>query len=456
MTKMISQRKHFYDLGNRSCRIDVFEELSAQALAAVRQFARRVGAPHLVDEVLLPTLSEGDCQVIAAVRDRPWPPWGLGAREIVALCFSHAIDDACYAVSPVYVIASEATNTGMVSAVYKEALDQLAARPQAEVCYLAADDSTLADDVLRRAGFARSEDVFVTSQARYHTYRAPAEKALAGLGLHETSTPELLAHAIEPAALREQALFHQTILLGSMAEWTNLDPIRSELIRLVRGGHASKPGGVPGGTGRWEILPDPAIRFGVTVANLLGARREELLNYVLQSKERFVPATVVVDGGDHSQVNEKIRRAHTLDDLGPFDSVFREEVLQHLAPALKRLNLKSFPIGRLEMQITASGDGDYFRLHTDSDTKSTREISFVYYFHREPRRFSGGELRLYASREVAGQQIPSDHPQTLSPRQDMLLLFSSANDHEVLPVRVPTKDFADSRFTVNGWIHRKE
>jgi Rps23 Pro-64 3,4-dihydroxylase Tpa1-like proline 4-hydroxylase len=37
----------------------------------------------------------------------------------------------------------------------------------------------------------------------------------------------------------------------------------------------------------------------------------------------------------------------------------------------------------------------------------------------------------------------------------MLLLFPSTNDHEVLPVRVPTGAFADSRFTINGWIHRQ-
>ena len=65
--------------------------------------------------------------------------------------------------------------------------------------------------MLRHAGFERSEDVFVTSQARYNTYRAPVQKVLATLALDKTSTPELLAHAIDAAALRDQALFHLTI-----------------------------------------------------------------------------------------------------------------------------------------------------------------------------------------------------------------------------------------------------
>jgi len=125
------------------------------------------------------------------------------------------------------------------------------------VCYLAAEDSTLADHVLRHAGFERSEDVFVTWAARYNTYRAPVQKVLSTLSLDKTSTPELLAHAIDAAALREQALFHQTIHVGSMAEWISAEGLRSELIRLVRGGHAGKPGGVPGGTGRWEWCTTP-------------------------------------------------------------------------------------------------------------------------------------------------------------------------------------------------------
>jgi Rps23 Pro-64 3,4-dihydroxylase Tpa1-like proline 4-hydroxylase len=36
----------------------------------------------------------------------------------------------------------------------------------------------------------------------------------------------------------------------------------------------------------------------------------------------------------------------------------------------------------------------------------------------------------------------------------MCVLFPSYNEHEVLPVRVHGKEFRNSRFTVNGWIHR--
>lgn len=458
---MRTHKEGLYHARNASTRVDLFEELTEQTTAALRAFFRRFGAPHLFDEVVLPTLREGDSQILVAVQDRPWPPWGLGARRICAVCQTHSVGDASYAVSPVYVADEDLTNIGMISAVFKEAIEQLAVDPRAEICYLLAEHSLLADEVFRKLGFNRTEDVFVTDKCRYHTYRIPASKLLAALGLDTLPTPDLLAHDYGRdggGALRRQAIFHHVIHLGSRAEWTT--DFASELARLPRGGHASKPGGVPGGTGRFEYDPID-IRSFVWVSNFLGdgvagsGMVSRLVEHTLKHQQKFQPATVVMRGDDTPEVNERIRRALTLDDLGEFEAAMRERVKAHLESALKRMKRQPFAVGRIEMQITASGDGDYFRLHPDTDGKDTREISFVYFFHREPRRFSGGELRIYETRQIDGKLVPADHAQTISPRQDTLVFFPATNDHEVLPTRVPSGEFADSRFTIAGWIHRQ-
>jgi Rps23 Pro-64 3,4-dihydroxylase Tpa1-like proline 4-hydroxylase len=180
-----------------------------------------------------------------------------------------------------------------------------------------------------------------------------------------------------------------------------------------------------------------------------------LLEYVVSQEESFRPATVVVGpAGTSAAVNEPIRRAKTLDDLGPHRKRFEEKLREVLSHVLTRLKITPFPLGQVELQVTASSDGDYFRMHRDGGNDSTRELSFVYYFHREPRRFSGGELRLFDAKLIDGKYVPTDQSQTLSPRQDVIVFFPSHDEHEVLPVRVPTKAFADGRFTVNGWIHR--
>lgn len=455
--------KQFFDGRNQSIRIDLFEEVTDHEEVALRSFFRRIGTPELLDEVVLPTLRGGDSQLIAAVQDRPWPPWGLGARTIVALCQTEAVSDASYSVSPVYVTDADLTNVGLISAVYKEALEQLSINPRGDVSYLVAEGSTLSDRLMRATGFKKSEDVFVTWNARYYSYFAPAEEVLDHLCLRELSTPDLLAHDHPDRWLEKNAIFHQMIYLASRAELLPDALVPSEIIRLVRGGHASKPGGVPGGTGRFPFDPGELITnpFYTWVSNLLGdgikgaPSVSRLMEHTLDSKKRFVPATIREPDGSSDVINERMRRASTLDDLGEFTSLFEDKIKHHLQEVLQRIGMKPFPLGRVEMQITASSDGDYFRLHRDTDGTDTREVSFVYFFHGEPRRFSGGELRIYPTRMYEGRLEPADHAATLSPRQDSIVFFPSLNDHELLPVRVASGDFADGRFSVNGWIHRK-
>jgi predicted 2-oxoglutarate/Fe(II)-dependent dioxygenase YbiX len=455
MTKGIRQ---FYDDRNQSTRIDLFEELNDHEIAALRSFTRRIGIPHLLDEVIIPTWRGGDSQIVTAVQDRPWPPWGLGARTITALCQTEMVSDASYAVSPVYVTDQDLTNVGLISAVYKEALEQLVVNPRAEICYLAAEGSMLVDRLLRSTGFKKSEDVFVTPSTRYYTYRAPVGELLENLGLYKLSTPDLLAHDQPDNWLEKNALFHQTVYLGSRPDVLGEGVTAAELGRLIRGGHASKPGGVPSGTGRFGIDPfeDP---FWAWVSNLVGSGVTDpvpvsrLVDHAVKNQKQFKSATIREPGGQQAVVNEKMRRAVTLDDLGEFETLFAERIKQHLHEVLPRIGVKPFEVGKIEMQLTASQDGDYFRLHKDTDANDTRRVSFVYFFHAEPRRFSGGELRIYPTQMINGRLQPADHAATLSPRQDSIVFFPSLNDHEVLPVHVPSHEFRDSRFTVNGWIH---
>jgi len=444
----------FHGPRNEATRIDRFEELSHTARASLHAFCRRLGAPHLLDGLVLPTLEEGYAQLFAAVRDRPWPPWGIGARHVTALCLVNAVSDESYAVSPVWTTDEDLTNIGLLSAVYKEVLESVATSPHSEVSYLLADGSALAHHVFTSAGFRRDEDVFLTERARYYTYRIATSELLDSLGLSKIDTPDLLAHAIPSDVLQKNALFQSCVYLGSRAEWAGESYNIAEIINLVRGGHAGKPGGVPSGSGRWGWLVDPEEFFVATLENFLGDRKGQLLQFVFEREKEFSASTVVARGADRAAVDERLRRSRTLDDLGPFHDEFVEKLKEVLAPVLERLRQPAFPVGRIELQITASGDGDYFRLHRDAEKDDTREIAFVYHFHREPRHFSGGELRLFDTEKIKGEFHATDRSHIASPRLDQILFFPARSEHELLPVRVPSKDFRDSRFTVNGWIHR--
>lgn len=183
-------------------------------------------------------------------------------------------------------------------------------------------------------------------------------------------------------------------------------------------------------------------------------QQQELLDYLITNESSFTAATIVRPGEAAATVDEQLRKARTLDNLGPFETMFAEAIKERLAPALDRLGHPAFPVGQIELQATASNDGDYFHLHADSEPHDTREISFVYFLHRLPRRFSGGELRIFRTKVVDEEIARADRSRTLSARPGVLVFFPSQNQHQVLPVRVPSKQFSDSRFTINGWIHR--
>ncbi|HEV2719830.1 MAG TPA: 2OG-Fe(II) oxygenase, partial [Thermoanaerobaculia bacterium] len=123
-----------------------------------------------------------------------------------------------------------------------------------------------------------------------------------------------------------------------------------------------------------------------------------------------------------------------------------ERKIIKLLPALKQeLSISRANPRRIEMQITASNDGDLFRRHTDNGgAASPRRLSYVYFFFEEPRRFRGGQLCFYdrQTRRIL----------TIRPKNNTIVFFRSERLHEVLRVRVPSRRFAHSRFTANGWV----
>jgi Rps23 Pro-64 3,4-dihydroxylase Tpa1-like proline 4-hydroxylase len=155
-------------------------------------------------------------------------------------------------------------------------------------------------------------------------------------------------------------------------------------------------------------------------------------------------ASHVVAGTDPAY--REHRRSRVLVDVGPFHAVIADRLRFHLAHITDALGVPRFEPSRIEAQLTASGDGDYYRLHDDNTRgcPPTRAITFVYFCHREPRPFDGGELVLH---EPGG-------PAPIAPAQNTVVLFPSSLPHEILPVRCPSGRFCDSRFTLNGWIHR--
>ena len=183
-----------------------------------------------------------------------------------------------------------------------------------------------------------------------------------------------------------------------------------------------------------------------------------LRKYVLEHESDFTPSTVVSHEGPDSASDPSYRKSLVLYNLGEYTSLIQDRLLNLLPTALTAFQHEAFPISHFDVQVTASNDGDFFKVHQDNSSVDIhgREISFVYYFHTEPKAFTGGALKLYNSQNGEVQESDKQTAHTITPQQNSLVLFPSSYDHEVLPVSCPSRKFVSSRFTVNGWIIREE
>lgn len=182
---------------------------------------------------------------------------------------------------------------------------------------------------------------------------------------------------------------------------------------------------------------------------LSGAEVAWLLELVSAAESRFVPSTVSDGKADY-------RQSLALPAPDELRRVMLGKITAAMPEVMPQLRMGKFPLGAIDCQVTASVDGSFFKVHTDAGRNETykRQFTYVYYFNREPKAFTGGELRIYDDTVRNGKLAATDSFQTVAPRHNSIVFFQAAVMHEVLPVSVASKQFRDARFTVNGWIER--
>ncbi len=194
------------------------------------------------------------------------------------------------------------------------------------------------------------------------------------------------------------------------------------------------------------------------VGNFLGADVvRQLLCYIDQRRAEFIPATVYRQQHRADISDVEARNCLRLDKIGPFEAMIKPEIERILPTALMKLGLLDRQVIAREFEFCAYGDGGLFRAHHDVlPYGRPRIVSCIYYFFREPARFTGGELRLYGwpNLDATGAQERSwiDVP----PIGDSLVIFPSALRHEVRPVTCASGDWAYNRFTINCWAYRRK
>lgn len=174
----------------------------------------------------------------------------------------------------------------------------------------------------------------------------------------------------------------------------------------------------------------------------------QLLDFVRRQEAAFVGTTTSTKRGNY-------RESSVLYHFAPFDELLRTKVRQLMPAVCEALKI---PLcnGAIEAQLTSHNDNNFYKVHNDNGSADTahRVLTFVYYFHRAPKAFTGGQLVVYDHKVHNGYHFAADTFRSIEPNDNSIVFFASEEMHEVKMVNCPSLAFMDSRFTINGWIAR--
>lgn len=255
--------------------------------------------------------------------------------------------------------------------------------------------------------------------------------------------PAGTAAAAEDRLLWRNYVCQRQQVAGSGRFWTVINQARTPLVAPT-GSYdpevAFSTADAPAVSPVWRVIPDV----------LPESLADQLVQYILANEAAFRPAA-------NTGNIDNYRTSLVLPVFNEFQRLLHNALLPHIRDCVVAFGLPRVSPIRLESYLNAYPDGTFFRCHTDNDAHAvrTRLLSFVYYVYRRPQAFSGGDLVMFEARRQDGEyQIGAGR--VIVPQHNAVVCFPSYVPHEVLPVHVPSRAFADSRFALTGWVHAVE
>ncbi len=298
----------------------------------------------------------------------------------------------------------------------------------------------------READRREAEPLLDAAQGLLGKAAAGEARALVGRALALDPDSE---RGLRLAADAARALGDYAAALAAYRRLLELRPMNP----LARAGAALFSGEPPPAPLPGMILPSRFLRWRDW---LPAARRDEVFDYALAHHHEMDDATVWQPDG--YKAVEGIRRASVIYEPPAILEWFEPLLRESLPTVCRGLGMPAFEPGRIELQLTHHGDGGFYDQHRDTgwpeapaEDTDPRRVSFVAYFARRPRRFSGGELLLFDTDPASGQALRDGT--LVEPEDNSVVFFPSVVLHEVRPITLDSDDPADGRITLNGWIH---
>ena len=207
--------------------------------------------------------------------------------------------------------------------------------------------------------------------------------------------------------------------------------------------------------GPGAVSTDAIWRLPVTVCRItqfLGERTSgALLERAVASTDDTLKPSLIRD----RELDLDLRRSRSRQDFAAPELL---AAIEEVLPAVEHTLGVACQDTEPDYSLNVHNDGDYYRAHQDTTTEFSprRLLTFVYYLHRTPRPFYGGELRVFdvalpLHTATAGRWEERSW-RDWQPEHDSIVFFRPTAWHEVRPVNCPSRRHADSRFAVNGWL----
>lgn len=193
----------------------------------------------------------------------------------------------------------------------------------------------------------------------------------------------------------------------------------------------------------------------IQVANFLPEEeRNTLFEAVCREQARFVsPGLPGTPGGStrffslDSEGNDENNCSAIQKAYEPFSI----RVIEQVSGFCKALGIPPISVSHIPISLISGLHGHSGEPHTDS-TGGQYRISILYYFHKEPKAFSGGDLEFYATDMSASRGYSTSALHSIPMQDNLLVVFPSETFHGVTRVYSDSTDFADGRFVAVGFL----
>ncbi|MEP5220820.1 MAG: 2OG-Fe(II) oxygenase [Lentilitoribacter sp.] len=179
-----------------------------------------------------------------------------------------------------------------------------------------------------------------------------------------------------------------------------------------------KTGAISGGSGLFTPAP-----FSMRDGFLDISAQRMLQAQFTQLEEKMIPAKVGSRKKGH--INQSTRSAWTVSGpaMKPVRKAIVGDIEKALMEALTLFGYESEAGLHITMNFTSYHDRGFYGQHTDAGEGHPRILSYIYYFHEMPKKFSGGELELFDTsfpkEEINGQAT------LIAPVNNRLVIFPS-------------------------------